>query len=77
MFVKTIVDWLSKDRSKDRPATRGMIPCHKCKLKINYGFDKSGSFINCPRCRVSVRLPAQPTTLRCESESGYDYQTVN
>jgi DNA-directed RNA polymerase subunit RPC12/RpoP len=75
-FPKSITQWWVKDRGHDRPATRGVYDCHKCKLKINYGFDKSGTYISCPRCRVSIKLPDSPVMVRCESESGYNYQSM-
>lgn len=75
MFVKSFKEWWKRDTV--RPATRGAYQCHKCKLMINYGFDKSGQFIACPRCRVSIRLPDQPKMVRCESESGYNYQATS
>ncbi len=75
MFPRNVMNWF-RGNKKERETTRYAVNCYKCKQMICYGFDKSGTFIFCPKCRASVKLPDRPVMTKQESDTGVEYQTV-
>lgn len=54
--------WLPGKEERRTRDGRKAHECQRCQLKIRYGPDKAGTFIYCPRCRASVRLPGKART---------------
>jgi uncharacterized paraquat-inducible protein A len=51
-----MLDWFRTVPGSE-PRLRSTQECHKCRLAIHYGPNKSGTYIYCPRCRASLKLP--------------------
>jgi hypothetical protein len=57
-MVFSMLNWFRTGPGSE-PKVRCTQECHKCRLAIRFGPDKAGTYIYCPRCRASVKLPGQ------------------
>ncbi|HMP16858.1 MAG TPA: hypothetical protein PKD72_07540 [Gemmatales bacterium] len=59
-----IVKWLSWWRGEQEDREYFHVRCLHCQQKIRYRREKAGSISLCPRCRHSVKLPAEEVSLK-------------
>jgi NAD-dependent SIR2 family protein deacetylase len=60
MIVKLMTWWRGEQEQNDFFHVR----CLHCEQKIRYRREKGGSISLCPRCRRSVKLPAEEVSLK-------------
>jgi hypothetical protein len=60
MIVKLLTWWRGEQELQDFFHVR----CLHCQQKIRYRREKGGTISLCPRCRRSVKLPAEEVSLK-------------
>lgn len=60
MIVKSILNWFRPEEEIKHFHAR----CQNCQQKIRFRPERAGQFSQCPRCRRSIKLPAEEVSLK-------------
>ena len=60
MIVKNIINWWRGEEEPKNFHAR----CQNCQQKIRFRPERAGTFSACPRCRRSIKLPAEEVSLK-------------
>jgi len=60
MIVQNIINWWRGEEEIKHFHAR----CDNCQQKIRFRPERAGQFSRCPRCRRSIKLPAEEVSLK-------------
>jgi len=60
MIVKNIISWWRGEEEIKHFHAR----CQNCQQKIRFRPELAGTYSQCPRCRRSIKLPAEEVSLK-------------